>query len=281
MARGFAFGRSTTRWNMRISHLLLAGVLAVALAQTQPSIAGQACPELPAANDAQDKILQLATLVRERLEQSGASIAYIARAGIDLREFGLVYSHVGLAWRDHPKGRWFTFHLLNPCRTDQSELVDHSLEDFYKVDLFMYDALVAVPSPAVQSKILKAFFSPIANALHHPVYNMVSYQYSTRYQNSNQWVLEVTAVAFAPEHAIQNRFQAQAWLKANGFEPSRAYIGKVRRMGGLVFSPHVHFDDHTAEEERSDTYLVVTVESIIRMLERQDPGLNQQRLRLP
>ena len=265
---------------MRLISILSIGVLTAALGVGRAALAGQACPEQPARNEALDQIHQLSSMVRDRLEQSGASIAYIARAGIDLREFGLVYSHLGLAWRDHPKGRWFTFHLLNPCETSLSELVDHSLEDFYKVELFTHDALVAVPSPAVQLKLLKAFFSPLAATLHHPVYNMISYPYSTRYQNSNQWVLEVTAAALGPENLIQNRYQAQTWLKQNGFEPSRVYIGRLRRIGGRVFSPHVHFDDHTAEEERNQTYLVVTADSIIRMLERNDSGLKLHRLRL-
>ena len=254
--------------------------LSAAVWLPQTALAGQDCPEKPAEHKSLDRIQKLASRVRDKLEESGASIAYIARAGIDLRDFGLTYSHVGLAWRDHPKGRWFTFHLMNPCKTSESELVDHSLEDFYKVELFTYDALVAVPSQSAQLKLLKTFFSPLAATLHHPVYNMVSYPYSTLYQNSNQWVLEVSAAALGPENLIQNRYQAQAWLRQNGYEPSRAYISKMRRMGGLVFSPHIHFDDHTAEEERTNTYLVVTVESIIEMLKRTDPGAKVHKLSL-
>lgn len=265
---------------MRLISLLLTGVLAAALGQVQPSIAGQPCPEQEARNESMDRILRLSTLVRERLEQSGASIAYIARAGIDLREYGLVFSHLGLAWRDHPKGRWFTFHLLNPCNTDKSELADHSLEDFYKVELFTYDAAVVVPSPEVQLRLLKAFFSPLAATLHHPVYNMISYPYSTRYQNSNQWVLEVTAAGLGPENLIQNRYQAQTWLKENGYEPTLAYISRLRRLGAQAVSPHVHFDDHTDEEHRFSRYMVVTADSIIKLLERHDRGLKLHRLRL-
>ena len=246
----------------------------------QPAFAGQDCPEKPARNESLDQIVKLSSIVRDQLEKSGASVAYIGRAGIDLREFGLVYSHLGLAWRDHPKGRWFTFHLLNPCNTSESELADHSLEDFYKVELFTYDALVVVPSQPVQLKLLKAFFSPLAVTLHHPVYNMISYPFSSRYQNSNQWVLEVTAAALGPENQIQNRYQAQSWLKSSGYEPSRVRIGKLRRMGGLVFSPHIHFDDHTPEEEASGTYAVVTVESIVKLLEKSDSGIKIHRLRL-
>lgn len=245
-----------------------------------PAFAGQDCPEKPARNESIDKIVRLASMVREQLEKSGASVAYIARAGIDLREYKLVYSHLGLAWRDHPKGRWYTFHLLNPCNTSESELADHSLEDFYKVELFTYDALVVVPSQQMQVKLLKTFFSPLAVTLHHPVYNMISYPYSSLYQNSNQWVLEVTAAALGPENLIQNRYQAQSWLKQNGYEPSQVYIGKLKRWGGLLASPHIHFDDHTPDEEARNTYSVVTVESIIELLKKKDAGINIQRLRL-
>jgi len=47
-----------------------------------------------------------------------------------------------------------------------------------------------------------------------------------------------------------------------------------------VFSPHIHFDDHTAEEQRTNTYLVVTVESIVKTLEKADSGIKVNRLRL-
>jgi hypothetical protein len=259
----------------------LARVVFVSLMfQAAPALAGQECPERPANNDQMDRILRLATLARERLEQSGASIAYIGRAGIDLREYGLVYSHLGLAWRDHPKGRWFTFHLLNPCNTEKSELADHSLEDFYKVDLFTYDALVAVPSPEVQLRLLKAFFSPLAATLHHPLYNMISYPYSTRYQNSNQWVLEVSAAALGPENLIQNRIQAQNWLKESGYEPTLVYISRLRRIGASAVSPHIQFDDHTDEERKYSRYMVVSADSIIKLLERQDRGMKVHKLRL-
>lgn len=265
---------------MRSSSLLAPVLFSLGMTSGQLVLAGQPCPEQDARNESMDRILRLSSMVRESLEKSGASIAYIARAGIDLREFGLVYSHLGLAWRDHPKGRWFTFHLLNPCNTDKSSLADHSLEDFFKVELFSYDALVAVPSPEVQLRLLKAFFSPLATTMHHPMYSMISYPYSTRYQNSNQWVLEVTAAALGPDNMIQNRFQAQSWLKENGYEPTLAYISRLRRLGAQAVSPHVHFDDHTEEEHKYARYMVVTADSIIKLIERQDRGMKIHRLRL-
>jgi hypothetical protein len=211
--------------------------------------------------------------VRDRLEQSGATVAYVARAGIDLTQYGLVYSHVGLAWRDHPKGRWFTYHLLNTCGARTSELVDQSLEDFFNVQLFTHDALVAVPSPDAQLRLLKAFFSPVAPTLHERSYSMISNPFSVMYQSSNQWVLEVSAAALAPENAIHNRLQAQNWLKANGYAPFKARVSGLLVVGSQLFSPHVRFDDHGDEENRTNLYLTTTADSAIDFVQRLDPGL--------
>lgn len=241
--------------------------------------AGQPCPEKPADKREQLRNLELGTQVRERLEQSGATVAYVARAGIDLTSYGLVYSHVGLAWRDHPKGRWFTYHLLNTCGTRVSELVDQSLEDFYNVQLFTHDALVAVPSPDAQVKLLKTFFSPLAPTLHERSYSMISNPFSVMHQSSNQWVLEVSAAALAPENAIHNRLQAQNWLRTQGYEPFKARIGGFLVVGSQLFTPHVRFDDHGEEEARSRLYLTTTADSTIDFVQRLDPGLVRHSLK--
>lgn len=253
-----------------IKTLLLALLLGIA---TCGAIAGQPCPEKPADKREQLRNLELGTKVRDRLEQSGASVAYVARAGIDLTQYGLVYSHVGLAWRDHPKGRWFTYHLLNTCGTSLSELVDQSLEDFYNVELFSHDALVAVPSPEVQVKLLKAFFSPLAPTLHERSYSMISNPFSVLYQSSNQWVLEVSAAALAPENAIHNRLQAQNWLKANGYAPFKARVSGLLVIGSRLFSAHVRFDDHDEQENRMNLYNTTTADSALDFIQRFDPGL--------
>ena len=243
------------------------------------ALAGQPCPEKPSDKREQLRNLQLATKVRDQLEASGATVAYLARAGIDLTKYGLVYSHIAMAWRDHPKGRWFTYHLLNTCGTRESQLVDQSLEDFYNVDLFTPDALVAVPSPALQLKLLAAFFSPLAPTLHERSYSMISNPFSVMSQSSNQWVLEVSAAALAPENAIHNRLQAQSWLKANGYEPFKANVSGLLVFGSKLFSAHTSFDDHDAEENRSHLYLTTTADSVLDFVQKFDPELKRYPLK--
>jgi hypothetical protein len=241
--------------------------------------AGQPCPEKPADKREQERNLALATMVRDRLEASGATVAYAARARIDLRRYGPVYSHIGLEWRDHPKGRRATYHLLNTCGTRESELVDRTLEDFCDVELFSRDALAAIPSAEVQVRLLNAFLSPLAPTLHERAYSMISNPFAVMYQSSNQWVLEVSDAAFAPPNVIHDRLQAQNWLKANGYAPFQARVSGLLVVGSTLFSPHVRFDDHDAQERSSSMYLTTTADSVLDFVQRLDPGLARHPLK--
>jgi hypothetical protein len=245
-----------------------------------PTMAGQACAEKPATAEGSAKSAKLSAQVREMLDGQRHSFALVARAGVDLSEFGLRHSHVGVAWRDHPRGRWYTFHLLNRCGTGQSELIEQSLEDFYNVELHDYEALIAAPSFPMQIRLQKAFFSPVAQTLHEREYNMIAHPFSTKYQNSNQWVLEVIASALAPTGYVSSRLSAQDWLKENGFVPSMIPIGASKRAGARLFSPHVRFSDHTDEEWQAQRYAVVSVDSVIAFVRSRDKGMTESRLRL-
>jgi hypothetical protein len=78
---------------------------------------------------------------------------------------------------------------------------------------------------------------------------------------------------------IPDRAAAQRWLKAQAYEPAGIRIPNLRRSAARLFSPHVHFSDHTQEEYEKQTYLVVTVESIVKFLSRLDADSTQQAVR--
>jgi len=245
-----------------------------------PVSAGQSCGEKTATAEGSARSAQLSAQVLDALEQRQLSFALVARVGVDLSEFGLRYSHVGVAWRDHPRGRWFTFHLLNRCGTGQSELIEQSLDDFFKVELHSYQALIVAPSFPMQLKLQKAFFSPLARQLHEQEYNMISHPFSIKYQNSNQWVLEVMSTALAPPGTISSRQTAQDWLRDKGYTPSIIPISLGKRVGARVFSPHVHFTDHSSEEFSAGRYSVVSVDSVLAFLKAQSQGVTEIELPL-
>ena len=108
--------------------------------------------------------------------------------------------------------------------------------------------------------------------MYHPGYSMVAYPWSTRYQNSNQWLLEVLAGALAPEGSVLNRSQAQSWLKRSGYQPTLLRLGPLERLGGRLFRANIAFDDHPIELRSANRIYTITVDSIADFVRRLDPG---------
>lgn len=247
-------------------------LLLVLAAASGAAFAGGACSDAPPTPDSVRKGLQLALQTFQALEQSGERIALIGRVGSDLSKHKLRYSHMGTVWRDHPKGRWTVVHMLNNCGTANSALYDEGLGNFFNDDPFAYETIVAFPSAALQDRLIRLLGTALPASLYHPAYNMVAYPWSTKYQNSNQWLLEVLGAAWAPEGAVANRQQAQAWLKEAGYQPTLLRIGALERLGGRMFKANIAFDDHPNELRYSDRIYTVTVESIIEFARRFDTG---------
>ena len=261
----------------RMPGRLLCGLALVALLMTGGAYAGQDCGERSAPTpQALARGLQLGEQMRDQLERSGASMAFVARIGLNLSEYNQRFTHMGVAVRDHVRNRWQVLHLFNPCGKSQSEIMAQPLEKFYEVELFEYEAMALVPSQARQAQLRNVFLNPVrAKALHAPAYNMISHPFNTRFQNSNQWILEMIAMGLDDAQSVSNRTQAQAWLKAQAYEPGAIRIPNLKRTGARLFSSHISFADHTQEEYENQRYLVVTVDSIIRLLGGLDPGVKQ------
>lgn len=233
--------------------------------------AGGACSDAPPTPESIRKGLQLALKTFQALEQSGERIALIGRVGSDLSKHKLRYSHMGVVWRDHPKGRWMVVHMLNQCGTPSGALYDEGLGNFFNDDPFAYETIIAFPGAENQDRLIRLLGTALPASLYHPAYNMVAYPWSTKYQNSNQWLVEVLAAAWAPEGNVFNRTQAQTWLKQAGYQPTLLRIGTFERLGGRMFKANIAFDDHPNELRFSDQIYTVTVESIVDLTQRIDP----------
>ena len=263
-------------WRARLASWLLA-----AAGLVSPAWGGEDCGERAAPTpQALARGLALGERVRAQLEQGGAAAALVARVGLNLGEFGQRYTHMGLAVRDHVRSRWQVLHLFNPCGRAESEILVQPLEQFYEVDLYAYEALLIMPSYPLQAALRGVFMNPATTRLlHKPAYNMIAHPFNTRFQNSNQWILEMVALALDTGATIKDRSSAQAWLQSAGFEPGTIRIPNLRRTGARLFSPHVSFADHTQDEYEKQAYLVITVDAIARFLATRDPGLTQTSVR--
>lgn len=265
----------------RVKHLAAAS-LAVAMVLTSgPAVAGRNCdtPQPPKA-EVVTRALGLAERTLNALNASGAQVVVLARAGQDLSKYGLKYSHLGFAYKQaDPQGAsvWRVLHKLNQCGTALSAIYRQGLGDFFMDDLWLYEAAWVVPTPAVQAKLLDLLQDePRTLQLHHKPYNMVSYVWGQKYQQSNQWAIETLAAAMSANSANSpfSRTQAQAWLQSHSYQPSTLKIGALSRLGGRAGSANIAFDDHPSEKRFSDRIETVTVDSVFAWLPRA--GLSTQ-----
>lgn len=250
----------------------------VALASTTGT-AGTGCRGRAPEPEELRAAVQLGHAVRETLDSLDTEVAIVARAGQDLSSWGLRYSHAGFAWRDHPAGRWQVVHLLNECGTDRSALYVEGLANFF-TDVVRAEARIVVPPAAVGHRLAGLLSSGDAARLHEPRYSMVAYVFSTRYQNSNQWLLEVYAAASQGDGSL-DRATAQRWLEANGFAPITVEVAAWKRLGGRMFRANIAFDDHPFGRRMAGHIDTTTVDAILRFLERRGEVTASAEVSLP
>jgi len=235
------------------------------------AMAGRNCDETPPDAAKTQKAIRLSKQVRDTLELSGASLALVGRIGSDQSKRGVRYTHVAYLLRDHPAGAWTVVHELNSCGSGNSDLFDEGLANFYMDDLFEYETRVVIPSPSLQEKLARTLQSPMKRALHEPTYSSIAFPWSTRYQNSNGWVMEILASAAAGADEIRNREQAQRWLRENGYQPGKVHIGAGERAGARLFTPNIRFGDHPDTAWQAQSYEVNTGDAALEFMHRFDP----------
>jgi len=235
--------------------------------------AGRSCEQRAPTALAVTRGMDLAERTAARLTQSGADVVVIARAGQNLSEYGIRYSHLGFAYRDG-EGKtavWRVVHKLNECGTAHASLYRQGLGEFFLDDPWQYEAAVVVLAPATQAHLRRLLVDNAAVArLDTPAYSVVAYPWSSRYQQSNQWAIETLALAEDPQAATRER--AQAWLRLHGYEPTMLHLTAFKRLGARLTRANVAFDDHPDEKRFSDRIETVTVDSVFRWLERDGLG---------
>jgi hypothetical protein len=99
---------------------------------------------------------------------------------------------------------------------------------------------------------------------------MVSYAWSQRYQQSNQWAAETMAMALGGGQAggAIGRAQAQAWMQAHDYQPTVLKIDALTRLGGRMTAANIAFDDHPSAKRFSDRIETVTVDSVFDWMAR-------------
>ena len=166
---------------------------ALLIGATEPALAGRPCEPYEPTALSISKGLELGKRSFDRLDASGAEIALIARAGQNLGQYRLRWSHMGFVWRDHPDGRWTVVHELNGCGSATSSLYAEGLGSFFLDDPFRYEAMIVIPDAETQRRLVAMLRGDLPQRMHDAHYSVVAYPFATDYQNSNGWVLELLA----------------------------------------------------------------------------------------
>ncbi|MBV6869759.1 DUF2145 domain-containing protein [Xanthomonas euvesicatoria] len=268
-------GAINARWigqtrRKAIALLVLAALPLAATATTPRCVPRYPTPHAAAA------MFDMATSIAQALDAlPDAKVVLLARGGQDLSRYGLKHSHLAFAVRDDDGG-WRVRHLLNRCKSDASQLYQEGLSNFIGESALSSDLRVGIPTQALQQRLYARLTGSgdLAHRLHETRYSIVAYPFSTDYQNSNQWVLEVLAVALAadaqPAVAIANSGDAQAWLRTARYHPSALHLDLSQRIGARFVAANAAVTDHPVSERVSGNYSVVTVESVFDFLHQRD-----------
>jgi hypothetical protein len=245
-----------------------AAVAATLVFFSAPAFSGRACVDTPLDVDTVTRSLALAERTAARLDATGAQVVVLGRSGQDLSKYGLRWSHMAFAYREAANGdrtTWRVVHKLNECGAPVGDVYRQGLGDFFLDRMFRYEAAIVVLSPEAQARLLPLLRDDRqVMQWNTRAYSVVAYPWSTRYQQSNQWVLETLAGAM-DGHATTRR-QAQAWLQLRDYRPTTLRIGPLTRLGAEISRANVAFDDHPNEKRFSDRIETATVESALAWL---------------
>jgi hypothetical protein len=270
--------------------LLVAGLLALLNAPWTASCASAlhlcAGPDALSPAD-KDRLFRFSAIVKAELEQSGERLALIARSGLDLRRFGARYSHAGVTLKASANAPWSVRQLYYACDEERPHIYDQGMSGFVlgtDEPALGYISLVFLPPPAAAALEATALDNRQALQVLNARYSANAYPYSLQYQNCNQWVMEVLALAWAPLDAnadkdarlpASTRQEAQQWLQAHGYTPSVMDVGSRLLMALGNVMPWLHSDDHPDEDLARAVYRVSMPASIEAFVRQEMPSASR------
>lgn len=238
----------------------LAAALAFAGGVAHAATSSQFCDRaVPLSASQQDRLLRFTAAVQDALSATGSDAVLISRSGLDLSRFRIRYSHAAIAWKaeggregGREGGIWSARQLYYACDEGHPRLYDQGLAGFVMgIDdaALGYVSIVALPPEAAQALRGAALDTPRAVHLLAARYSANAYPFSLRYQNCNQWVMELLAVAWGglPDGDDLRR-RAQQWLRDAPYKPAAVDVGSHALVFASSFVPLLHLDDHPQED---------------------------------
>jgi len=171
-----------------------------------------------------------------------------------------------------PIGAWSARQLCYACDEGRPRIYDQGAAGFAMgIDdpALGYVSIVRLPDDAAQSLRRASLDSSRALNLVAASYSANAYPFSLRYQNCNQWVAEMLAVAWGDlADGDELRGRAQDWLREARYAPEPVDVGSHALMFASIYVPFLHLDDHP-EDDRLAMKLQVSLPSTVEAFVRE------------
>ena len=227
--------------------------------------------------DVQDRLIQVAAVVKAELDRSGHNVALVARSGLALQRLDQRYSHAGVSLKSSPNTAWSVRQLYYACDEQRPRIFDQGMSGFVlgaHDPAEGYVSLVLLPPEPAQALEKAALDDRQALALLGGTYSANAHAFSQQYQNCNQWLAELLASAWgaAPLPGDGARSQAQQWLYTQGYQPTVLKLNWQPLMWLASVLPWLHSDDHPAEDLAQAQFRVSMPQSITSFVRVQWPA---------
>jgi hypothetical protein len=231
---------------------LIALACAAALASAAlPATAQDSSAHVVAPHFTAEQAAAFSKQVERDLASKGARVAMVFRAGRmrDQLPEGISYTH-GAFWvyrtiKTADGGTLSGYAVYNLYAGDgkawskiESRLVQDFPLDFTRGST-VNDMAVIIPSPEMQRRIIAVIDSPTYQKVHNPAYSLVANPWSRKYQNCNNFMLNVIAAAIWNTDDPQ---QITADLKAH-YKPTIVKANAVLRLFGPIADQRLRTDD--------------------------------------
>jgi hypothetical protein len=226
----------------------------------------------------QDTLLRFGGVIKSELDQSGGAVAILSRSGLDLSRFKVRYSHAGVSLKQSGNTPWSVRQLYYACDEKKPRIFDQGIAGFLMGTddpSIGYVSMLLLPADAAASLERTALDDRQALKLLGATYSANAYPFSGRYQNCNQWLVELLATAWGGEAVARSddvRAAAQAWLRSQSYAPHSFDVGSHLLMTAGAFVPWVHSDDHPNEDIERLRYRVSMPSSIEAFVHANVPG---------
>ncbi|WP_199104018.1 DUF2145 domain-containing protein [Aquitalea sp. ASV11] len=263
----------------RLQALLMAGLFAVSatLANAAAASSLMFCEQASQQSVARKSdLLLFSQQVRQLLDDSGHQAAIISRSGLDLERFHIRLSHAGISLRNNANSPWSVRQLYYACEEQRPHLYDQGLPGFL-IDQpqgsNVYLSILLLPAKQEEQLVTAALDNKLSLQLLGGDYSANAYPFSTRYQNCNQWLVELLAHAWGQlPRAGDGRKQAQDWLQQQGYRPDTVDVKHRYMVWAANVVPLVHNGDHPDSELAANRYQVSLPSAIEGFVRQQAAG---------